>query len=305
MKKCKTCGNIFPDSYKYCNTCGSSAPSFSGAGSVFKAILKAVAYFAFFEALQVVVTYAFFFIKWISMGFAFELSVIQKVSESVMAQTSLITLVSGVLTVVCLFLFTTVRRKSFFKTVGVRSFPCLTIPLLFLFGIALNFFISIAMSFIPFSEKLLQEYNELYSFIGESNMIIEMISVVIVAPIAEEIIFRGFMYNALKRVSPVWFSALAISIMFGIAHGNLISFVYTTLMGLVLIFANEKTGSLISSVLIHIGFNLGSYFTELITSNDVIVYALILVVSALILTVLGTVIIVICERKNQIENNLN
>ena len=90
---------------------------------------------------------------------------------------------------------------------------------------------------------------------------------VIMAPIFEEIIFRGIIQkglinNGIKPVKAIWISA----ILFGLVHGNPWQFVGAVLLGYVLGIVYEKTKSLLLPILLHAFNNLTS--TLLITFTD-------------------------------------
>jgi len=75
------------------------------------------------------------------------------------------------------------------------------------------------------------------------------------APIIEEIIFRGLVLNELKKVVPACPAIILQAIIFGIYHMNPLQGVYASLLGIVLGIAAEKTGSIWTPILIHISFN--------------------------------------------------
>lgn len=82
-----------------------------------------------------------------------------------------------------------------------------------------------------------------------------VITAVIMAPIFEEIIFRGIMQKGMMNngVEP-WKAILLSSILFGLIHGNPWQFVGATLLGCVLGLVYYKTKSLLLPMLLH-GFN--------------------------------------------------
>lgn len=82
-----------------------------------------------------------------------------------------------------------------------------------------------------------------------------VITAVIMAPIFEEIIFRGIMQKGMMNngVEP-WKAILFSSILFGLIHGNPWQFVGATLLGCVLGLVYYKTKSLLLPMLLH-GFN--------------------------------------------------
>lgn len=82
----------------------------------------------------------------------------------------------------------------------------------------------------------------------------------VVGPIIEELFFRGFMYSALKKyVGIFWATALTASI-FAMLHSNLAGFLPIMVLGIVLAYLYEKTGTLVSSMTLHIVHNLGMVF---------------------------------------------
>lgn len=82
---------------------------------------------------------------------------------------------------------------------------------------------------------------------------------VILQPIVEEIMVRGFLYSTFKKAFPVILAAITTSLLFGAAHlsgggssGPLfIAAIDTFVLSLFLIYLREKTGSLWSSITLH------------------------------------------------------
>ncbi len=77
----------------------------------------------------------------------------------------------------------------------------------------------------------------------------------ILAPIVEELVFRGFLFNALLRYSPVAIAAVLSALVFGIAHGSWSAFAPLAGAGLVLAVVYYRTGALSASMIAHAGFN--------------------------------------------------
>ncbi len=78
------------------------------------------------------------------------------------------------------------------------------------------------------------------------------------APVFEELIFRGFAFNALLRYTPAWLAVLLSSALFGIAHllpGNAGAIAPLAAGGVVLALVYYRTGSLIASMITHATFN--------------------------------------------------
>jgi membrane protease YdiL (CAAX protease family) len=80
----------------------------------------------------------------------------------------------------------------------------------------------------------------------------------IAAPFVEELTFRGFIFNALRRYLPVWVAVLGSAILFGLAHwqpGNAGAIIPLAAAGAMLALVYYRTGSLVASMFTHALFN--------------------------------------------------
>ena len=78
---------------------------------------------------------------------------------------------------------------------------------------------------------------------------------VIVAPICEEFVFRGYIYGTLKRYSCRIFATITSALFFAVVHGNLWSLIPLFVVGIGLALIYEISGSLWASILTHMLFN--------------------------------------------------
>jgi membrane protease YdiL (CAAX protease family) len=78
-----------------------------------------------------------------------------------------------------------------------------------------------------------------------------ILSGVVLAPLVEELLFRGVLYQALRRSMPVGSAALISAVVFAAMHFNLLLFVPLALMGVVLALVYERSGSLLPTILVH------------------------------------------------------
>jgi hypothetical protein len=89
---------------------------------------------------------------------------------------------------------------------------------------------------------------------GISLAIIVLLSV-LVAPFAEEIFFRGFIFTGIgNRYGYVW-GALASALLFALAHGLLMSLVPIFILGLFLAWLYLRTHSIWTCVFTHFAYN--------------------------------------------------
>lgn len=91
------------------------------------------------------------------------------------------------------------------------------------------------------------------------GIVLMILSVGILAPIAEELLFRGMLYDFFKQKTGVPWAVLITSGLFGLAHYDSFAVVISTfVMGLVMAYAVEKTKSLWVSIFIHVATNSGA-----------------------------------------------
>lgn len=77
----------------------------------------------------------------------------------------------------------------------------------------------------------------------------------VIAPIYEEICFRGVIYDRYKKVTSVWKAVLMSGLFFGLFHMNLNQFCYALVLGIFFALANEACGSILPSIIMHAWIN--------------------------------------------------
>jgi membrane protease YdiL (CAAX protease family) len=82
-----------------------------------------------------------------------------------------------------------------------------------------------------------------------------VISAVLIAPLVEETVFRGYFYPVIKPHLGAFGAAMATSLMFAVSHGNFAVLPGLFLLSLSLTLALERFGSLWVSIGMHCGFN--------------------------------------------------
>lgn len=82
-----------------------------------------------------------------------------------------------------------------------------------------------------------------------------IIAAVVIAPLAEEVLFRGFVYGVLKRYTDAPFAALASSLMFAVIHMHVGSLPPLCMLAVLFCLAYEITGCLLAPMLLHALFN--------------------------------------------------
>ena len=115
--------------------------------------------------------------------------------------------------------------------------------------------IAVFSNFPFFDATQIQELG--YNLLTGFDRIVAFFALCIVAPIAEEIDFRGWLYAKLRNIIPgkrlsLILSVLLVSILFGILHGQWNVGVNVFAMSIVLCALREVTGTIYSGILLHI-----------------------------------------------------
>lgn len=98
-------------------------------------------------------------------------------------------------------------------------------------------------------------------FITNGDRVIAMLALVFIAPIAEELIMRGWLYGKLRSKLKVMAAMILTSLLFAILHGQWNVGVSVFMLSLVLCGLREITGSIWSGVLLHILTNGVAFWT--------------------------------------------
>lgn len=109
---------------------------------------------------------------------------------------------------------------------------------------------------------------------GAYQLTLTFISLVILPPIAEELLFRGFLYEGLKKAMPVVYAGVLTSVLFAMAHlpegssglfwiGALDIFI----LSLALVYLKQKTKSLIPGMFLHAIKNLVAFISLFLLTN--------------------------------------
>ena len=85
--------------------------------------------------------------------------------------------------------------------------------------------------------------------------IIEWVAIAIIPPICEEFAMRCCTMSLLRKYGK-GFALMAVSLIFGIMHGNILQFVFAFIVGLILAYVTIRTDSVLPAMFIH-GFNNG------------------------------------------------
>jgi membrane protease YdiL (CAAX protease family) len=90
---------------------------------------------------------------------------------------------------------------------------------------------------------------------------------VLLAPVAEEVMFRGILYPVIKQFGGPQLALWAASLLFAAVHLNLATFVPLAFLAVVLTLLYEHTGNLLAPIMAHVLFNALNFATLLVLQH--------------------------------------
>lgn len=113
------------------------------------------------------------------------------------------------------------------------------------------------LTFIDFNEVQDTGFGELAT---QPEYLLAFFSLVILAPVAEEVIFRGYLFGKMRKHAPLWVVIVITSLLFALVHfqGNVGVDVFA--LGIVLCLLRVVSGSLWPSILLHMLKNGVAYY---------------------------------------------
>lgn len=152
------------------------------------------------------------------------------------------------------------KRKTSLSDVGLGRLPSWTDILMAPAGLIVYFILSAVL--IMVATALLPWFNSgqvQNTGFGHLNFnyeyILAFLTLVVIAPVAEEVIFRGYLFGKLKKFLPVWIAVLATSLLFGLIHGAWNLAIDTFALSVVMCILRQNTGSLWAPILLHMSKN--------------------------------------------------
>ncbi len=132
------------------------------------------------------------------------------------------------------------------------------IPLLLLLGASSALCLNILFGLLHITAS-----SEAYSEVADRQFALPLWAGIVlyglISPVAEEIVFRGLVYNRLCRQFGLPFAIIGSSFLFGIYHGNAVQALYGFILGLLIAVLYEKYASFVVPVLLHGAANICVY----------------------------------------------
>lgn len=110
---------------------------------------------------------------------------------------------------------------------------------------------AIAMSFLMFVDYDQAQDTGFTNMSAQAEYILAFMMLVIIAPIAEELLFRGYLFGKLRKYAPLWISILITSVLFALVHFAWNVGLDVFALSIVLCLLRVVSGSLWPSIMLH------------------------------------------------------
>ena len=219
----------------------------------------------------------------VQLGFVFYVSANRHLSavqvQRVFENSPQLLVESNVLWYALLFLFLYVtlavlRDVPFWRSLGWRKLNANHAAgsasgwMYFFSGCGLAIFVALASYNMKNTDHLpIQEI-----FKNRSGAFLLMTMAVFVAPLVEETVFRGYLYPLFAKSLGVLPGILITGVLFGLMHGSQLGWTFRlvallTLVGVIFTFARARTGTVLASFLLHLGYNSMIALTSIIATR--------------------------------------
>jgi membrane protease YdiL (CAAX protease family) len=219
----------------------------------------------------------------VQLGFVFYVSANRHLSavqvQRVFENSPQLLVESNVLWYALLFLFLYVtlavlRDVPFWRSLGWRKLNANPAAgtasgwMYFFSGCGLAIFVALASYNMKNTDHLpIQEI-----FKNRSGAFLLMTMAVFVAPLVEETVFRGYLYPLFAKSLGVLPGILITGVLFGLMHGSQLGWTFRlvallTLVGVIFTFARARTGTVLASFLLHLGYNSMIALTSIVATR--------------------------------------
>jgi membrane protease YdiL (CAAX protease family) len=277
----------------------------------FEMFMNIVIYLAVFILAQFFASYLAIFVFYIMninelKSFTDIVYLQEEITAFISQHTPTIYIISFVFSVLGYYMLFKAKKKNVVKEVGFFKIPFYKVFILFFVGVAANVVVDFLLDCIVYYfnlEHSFAKHNTLIEgILSTNNVLLLLLSTGIMYPVLEEVIFRGFIFNELKKNISTTKAIGIQAFLFGLLHLNLIQGSYAFLLGLFFAYIYLWTGSIWAPIVLHIGLNtytvIMNKFPQLSLNST-----LHLVLSVFVL-IAGTVIIYKTKIERQDSNEL-
>lgn len=185
-----------------------------------------------------------------------------------------LTIVSGCISILLYALIFKVRKTTLTEMAYINKMPPRFFLNMLVMGVSTAYAIAVILGLIEMSgiipESWLQAQDSAYEDVNQSSALMQFLSVGLIAPLLEEVLFRGLILGTLKKEMHPWIAIVISAVFFGVAHGTPIGIMYATVLGILMGWIFVKFNSVLPGFLFHMAYNCTLSFSENLTVVGII-----------------------------------
>lgn len=164
-------------------------------------------------------------------------------------------------------------------------------------GICLNLSTSALLAIIPLPESFLKSYSAgTESLLYTDNIALSLVYIVILAPLCEEMMFRGFLLHTLKRAFPEKAVAIVVTVAFALPHIQPIWIIIALVSSFFFTILRIRYNNLTYPLLMHVGFNFASVPMLLLMNTEAYKVLFNNIVAELVYLIFGGITVFFCIK---------
>ena len=149
----------------------------------------------------------------------------------------------------------------------------INIPILLIIAVLLSFVYNVFAYYVnnfTFQTSL---------FDSNGNILYVLLATGLIGPVIEELMFRGIIYNELKKKITSMAAILITTLFFALTHFNIFQVIYALALGFILIFVYEKYKDIKAPIILHMASNITTtlFVPLLIKDNFIVNYSIFLI----------------------------
>ena len=169
-------------------------------------------------------------------------------------------IVADVLMIVFCAIVIYARGGKFKKYMGLEMPNILQVIGALVAGAAIWYVSINVLSDLLAGSTAIENYGRHIGQLNQAHPLVTFALTVLVAPVTEELMFRGAMFNSITRFLNKPMAVIITSLIFAIAHVNPVQMAYAFVLGIMLSFIRAETGRILPCMAMHFAFNLMNYF---------------------------------------------
>ena len=229
------------------------------------------------------------------------LEIAETMTDEVFAYAMIMTLVSGAVVTPIFYVF----YKADIKRMGFREVfekPSLSAYVgLILLAVISCFVFNNIITMTNISE-IFPGFEEIAEVLYGGNIIIQILTVVVMAPIMEETLFRGLIQKRLCEDMKPTYGILVSAFLFGVYHMNVVQGIYAFAIGLLLGYSLEKYKTLAAPIIFHMVANgISVLMVETIIFDFLYINDKLIIFTTIIEVILLIILILWIHKKVKLE----